>query len=134
MNFTMRVGVLAVALSSLFISGCVSTSFHAAKTFEAQDLPPVAPEAVRILRSEPNGTFLTLGEIVADISGFWSGEAVIRKAREKAAEIGADAVILDGVGWSFNPLGGDVVTYSQVSSVRFTAIRFLPEASSQGHP
>ena len=133
MNFTMRVGVLAVALSSLFISGCVSTSFHAAKTFEAQDLPPVAPEAVRILRSEPNGTFLTLGEIVVDISGFWSGEAVIRKAREKAAAIGADAIIRGAVSWSFNPLGR-VPTTSQVSCMRFTAIRFLPEASSQGHP
>jgi hypothetical protein len=132
MNSTMRVGVLAAALSPLFISGCVSTSFHPAKTFEARDLPPVAPAAIRILRSEPNGTFLTLGEIVADISGFQSGEAVIRKVREKAAAIGADAIILGAVGWSFNPLGR-VPTSSQVSCMRFTAIRFLPEASSQGH-
>lgn len=129
----MRVGVLAVALSYLFISGCVSTSFHPAMTFEARDLAPIAPEAVRIFRSEPNGPFLILGEIVADISGFWSDEAVIRKVREKAAAIGADAIIRGAVGWSCNPLGGDVVTYSQVSSMRFTAIRFPPEASSHGH-
>ena len=134
MNPTIRAGVLTTALSPLFISGCVSTSFHPAKTFEARNLPPLAPAAIRVLDSEPRGTFLTLGEVVADLSGFHSNEAVIRKVREKAAEIGADAVILGGVGWSFNPLGGDVVTYSQVSSVRFTAIRFLPEASSQGHP
>jgi hypothetical protein len=132
MNVTMRVGVLAAALS-VCISGCVSTSFHPARTFEAREFPTIAPEAVRVLRSEPKGSFLTLGEIVADISGFWRGEAIIRKVRMKAAEIGADAVIVDGVGWSDNGLGGDVVTYPQLSSVRFTAIRFLPGASSQGH-
>jgi hypothetical protein len=133
MNVTMRVGVLAAAISPFLVSGCVSTSFHPDKTFEARELRPVSPEAVRVFRSEPNGTFLTLGEIVADISGFWSDEAVIRKVREKAAAVGADAIILDGVGWSLNPMGDDVVTYSQMSSVRFTAVRFLPEISSHGH-
>ncbi len=85
-----------------------------------------------MLRSEPNGTFLTLGEIVADVSGFWSGEDIVRKVREKAAAIGADAVIRGAVGWSFSPLGR-VPTPSRISCMRFTAIRFLPEASSQGH-
>ena len=132
MNSTLRVGVLGAALSPLLICGCVSTSFHPAKTFEARDLPPVAPAAIRILRSQPNGTFLTLGEIVADISGFQSREAVIRKVREKAAAVGADAIILGAVGWSFNPLGR-VPTSPQVSCMRFTAIRFFPEAFCQSH-
>ena len=64
--------VLAIALSPLFFSGCISTSFHPARTFEARDLPPVTSGAVCIFRSEPNGAFLTLGEIVAPISAAFS--------------------------------------------------------------
>ncbi|GEM_PF-2511792 len=132
MNFTMRVGVLAVALSPLFICGCVSTSFHPAKTFEARDLPPVASAAIRMLRSPPNEPFLTLGDIVLEITGYYSDEAIIRKAREQAAAIGADTIILtsalrskEGTTYLGESTHGPLVT--------FTAIRRLPKGSSPGN-
>lgn len=135
MNATIRVGVLAGVLALLVDSGCVFTSFHPAKSFEERNLPPVASSAVRVLRSPPNEAFLTLGEIVADISGFHSGQTVIRKVREKAATVGADAIIIGNKLFAEAPapiegLGSD----STPVTITFTAIRLLPEDPSHRHP
>ena len=128
-----RAGIVAGA-SVLLFSGCVSTSFRASQDVDTRNLLAVSPGAVRVLDAPPpSGSFQQLGEIEAYLSGFPSDEAVLRKAREKAASIGADAIVLKSA-MQVSRVLGDLPSSNQVVSVTFTAIRLLPEGSSQRHP
>lgn len=131
MNKNIRTGILVGALS-LLLSACVSASFRPAQNFDTRNLTPGSPAAVRVLRSPPNEAFLTLGEIVVEISGFHSGETIIRKARERAASIGADTIIFSHRGYQEG--GARLSNPSKLVEVTFTAIRHLPEDSSQRNP
>jgi hypothetical protein len=128
MNKVSRAGVLVGAFSLAFLSACVSTYFTPAENFEARNLPPVSPAAVRVLRSASNERFQTLGEIKVEISGFHSGDTIIRKARERAATIGADTIVFNHRESSAPGVGNDLVssTSGKIVSVSFTAIRLLP--------
>jgi len=134
MNATTRNVSLAGALSLLLLSACVSTSFSPAASYDARDTLLVTPAEVRVLGSPPNQAFRTLGQIKADITGYQSSDAVIRKVRERAAAIGADAVIVGNKLSSEGPDFEGEVTYSRPASVTFTAIRFTSGGSSQRHP
>ena len=139
MNAKIRTGFLAGSFSLLFLSACVSTTFTPYKDFKAGNLPPVSPTAVRVFTSIPDGGFRFLGEIDANMTGFPSDEAIIRKVRERAATIGADAIVfsLKGLGAVrafrnvfFEP-GVQRYGYGgpRMVSATFAAIRFLPEDS-----
>jgi len=93
MKVTARVGSLPLVASLFVLSGCVSTSFHPAPDFSQRTGPAVSPESVLLLTSAPSQPYLTLGEIEAWVSGFPSNETAIRKTREAAATVGADAII-----------------------------------------
>ena len=93
MKAAARTRRLAPAASVLFLSGCVSTSFHPAPGFAQREGPPVSPESVLLLSSAPSRPYVALGEIEAWISGFPSNDTALRKTREAAAAVGADAVI-----------------------------------------
>src|SRR5664279_4554918 len=110
MNAPSRNASLAGALSLLFSAACVSTSFNPAASYGARNLLPVEPADVRVLNSPPSEAFNTLGEIQANISGYQSTDAVIRKVRERAATVGADAVIVGTKLFGESPVGG-AVTY-----------------------
>jgi hypothetical protein len=140
MNAKIRTGILIGASSFLLLSACISTSFRPAQNFDTRDLSPGSPAAVRVLRSPPNEAFLTLGEIVVEISGSHSGDTIIRKARERAATIGADTIIFThalsaAAGTSgYQEGGAGLSNPTQLVSVTFTAIRRLPEDSPQRNP
>jgi len=137
MNASARAGLLVVPLSMLLLFACVSTKFSPAENFEARNVPSVSPTAVRVLRSAPNEPFQTLGEIMVEISGLHSGDTIIRKARERAATVGADAIIYKTSQFSAvaSPNGPAPISVgtSQLVSVSFTAVRLL-EDSSQRRP
>jgi len=135
----LRTGLPILASLSLLLSACISTSFQPAQNFDAPGLTPTSPEAVRVLRSPPHEPFLTLGDIVLEITGYHSSEAIIRKARERAAAIGADTIILTSALSGASAAGTseegtvDFGASSHLALVVFTATRRLPEGSSQGN-
>jgi hypothetical protein len=126
MNLTARTGLLALAVLPLALSGCVSTSFHAAPDFEVRQFPPASPDDVLLLRSAPSRPYVTLGEIEAWISGFPGNETALRKVREAAAAVGADA-ILRGSGDLFADEPGSEGEAVSPRTVSFTvtAIRYV---------
>jgi hypothetical protein len=125
-----RFGLLTVALSLVSLSGCVSTSFRPANGYEVRRPPAVAPASILLLRSLPKRPYRTLGTIEAWISGFPSNETVRRRAREAAAAIGADAIVVDWSGVQFaEPSANEGESVSpRTVALRFTAIRYLPSA------
>jgi hypothetical protein len=131
MRVTTRTELLAGAFLLAAFSGCVSTSFHPAKDFEARQDPPVSSSAVLVLRSPPSQAHQTLGKIEAWISGFHGNETVIRKVREAAAAVGADAIVYnsfdDLLAWPSQQNEMETVSPRTVS-VSFTAIRYLDSA------
>jgi hypothetical protein len=133
-----RCAVIVAGASFLFLSGCVSTSFRAARDVNTRNLTPVSPATVRFLDAPPPvGSFHTLGEIQTYLTGFPSDETVLRKAREKAASVGADAIVLQATqrtSISDSGLGATSTPSNKVVSITFTAIRILPEGSSQRRP
>jgi hypothetical protein len=120
-------------VASLFLlSGCVSTSFRAARDAGTRTFPPVSPASVRLLDAlPPSGSFTPLGEVEAYLSGFPSKETVLRKAGERAASVGADAIVRTSMMYSHNTL---VTGPDQVVSVTFAAIRLHPDESSPQRP
>ncbi len=79
---------------------------------------------------------MPLGEIEAWISGYPSEKRILRKARERTAAVGADALVLDrerDMLWGPPTVGntGESDRNMKLIYVRFAAIRFLPEGPSQ---
>jgi hypothetical protein len=103
--------------------GCVSTSFTASKGPDGAPLPRVAPESVKVLAAPPAAAFRNVGEINADISGFPSAETVLKHVRERAASVGADAVIYAGAGHAFMANYGFLSDTARTTTITFTAIR-----------
>jgi hypothetical protein len=125
MNVFARSGLVILAVSLLVLSGCVSTSFHPASDFQARKGPPVSPDSVLYLRSAPNQPYVTLGEIEAWISGFPSNETAMRRTREAAAAVGADAIIPNGGNLFADEPGGQGESVSpRTVSFTVTAVRY----------
>ena len=130
MNAAARTGTLPLAFALLALSGCVSTSFHPAPEFTLRQGPPVAPDSVLLLSSAPNRPYVTLGEIEAWVSGFPSNETAVRKTREAAAAVGADAVIKSGGNLFAEEPGSPGQSVSpRTVSFTVTAIRYSAPAS-----
>src|SRR5512140_2159372 len=51
MNSRLHIGVIIGALSALFASSCVSTSFRPTPNFASRNATPVSPTTVRVFRS-----------------------------------------------------------------------------------
>ena len=124
MKRTARFGSALLVLSIVSALGCVSTSFTAAKVPDAAPLSRVAPESVKVLAAAPAAAFRNVGEINADISGFPSDETVLRHVRERAAAVGANAVIYTGTGHAFMSNSSSRLTdTARPTTISFTAIR-----------
>lgn len=118
--------VSVTPLFLVFLSACVSTSFSPVENFEVGSLPPVSPTAVSVLSSPPGDAFRELGTIDTYISGVFTLESATRKACERAATIGADAIVVNsGMLWA-EPGGRlDIPSENKLVYVRYTAIRFV---------
>ena len=124
-----RPSALVPPFLTLLLAGCISTSLRPVSGATAEVQFTVAPEKVRVLRSLPDEPFLILGEIEAYLSGHHKDRAIITKVREKAAAIGADAIVYesDGLVTPVYGGGGEIgFPTTKRASVRFTAVRFLP--------
>ncbi len=129
MNVITRTWFLPLAASLIALSGCVSTSFHPAPGFEARQGPPVSPDSVPFLRSAPNRPYVTLGEIEAWISGFPSNETALRRTRDAAAAVGADAIINRSGNLFADEPGSEGESVSpRTVSFTVTAIRYVDPA------
>ena len=121
--------VLGVSLPVLFLAGCISTTFRPNEQVKTHQSSPVALERVQVLHSFPDTPFLSLGEIEAYMSGYHKDADVIMKARQKAAAIGADAIVYDSEGL-VTSAKADTLTNNdrtQRASARFVAIRLLSQ-------
>ena len=78
-----------IYLGLLFLSGCAASTVY--RQPGAPSLAPTAPADVRIFAGEPRGSHVILGSVAADKLGD-AADAVLL-LREKAASLGADAVI-----------------------------------------
>ena len=127
----------------LFVGGVYACSAATPQaTFEATpglDVPPasrVTPSSVLVFKSPPQAAYVTLGTIGLEWKGRADDEAVLRLVREKAAEVGANAVLyVDSAGISSIGLGHnwDSPPASAVSATRnvnhtytFSALRISP--------
>ncbi len=119
-----RFAATLAMLSGALLVGCVSTLFTASTKVDADAFSRVAPEAVTFLKDLPSTPYLTLGEIEAQVSGFPSDESILSHVRERAASVGANAVIYASAGYSFTPLPGRPTDYTlKPTALTFTAIR-----------
>ncbi len=122
-------------LSGALLVGCVSTSFTASKEIDLGVSSRVAPEAVKLLAHAPSTPYRTLGEIEAQMTGFPSNKSILNRVRERAAAVGANAVVYTTAGWV---VGQDshwpALTY-RPTTLTFTAIRLPDEltASERRH-
>ena len=126
MNATARAGLLPLVASALVLSACVSTSIHPAPDFSQRLGPAVSPNSVLLLPSAPTQPYVTLGDIEAWVSGFPSSETALRKVREAAAAVGADAIIkkpgslfAEELGTTGQSVSPRTVSFA-VSAIRYT--------------
>lgn len=115
---TRRVGLCLSVFAGAVLSGCVSSD-QASRYYGQQRFPPRETDSVEVLRSPPAQSY----DILADFQS--RGESP-RDMQRKAAEIGADAVIVV-LGGGYRSRGDEwagessVGTYSRIMG---TAIRY----------
>jgi hypothetical protein len=94
----------AVLLLALALSACASTS----KVMLGQARPPVDPAQVRIYTTPPPGSIEIAQLESSSAVGFGTQgqtDAAVARLKREAASLGANGVILMGVGSSGSPVG-----------------------------
>jgi hypothetical protein len=97
----------AVLLLALALSACASTS----KVMLGQVRPPVDPAQVRIYTTPPPGSIEIAQLESSSAVGFGTQgqtDAAVARLKREAASLGANGVILMGVGSSGSPVGMSV--------------------------
>jgi len=105
----------------LFLAGCMSD--EACRNYLKENLPPKNVTEVDVLYEEPNAPYT----VIAD---FQAHNATIKHMRKRAAEIGADAVIVVPAGgwYSENEVWADKDRHSNsYSRLIATAIQYEKE-------
>lgn len=88
---------LATAAAALLLAGCASA--HAFRIDGAPDYPPVPPDSVAVYESAeelPCDDVERLARLEGTGDQWASRDDVVGKMRERAARVGADAVLLAG--------------------------------------
>ena len=128
----------------LFVGGVYACSAATPQaTFEATpglDVPPasrVTPSSVLVFKSPPQTAWVALGTIALEWKGRADDEAVLRLVREKAAAVGANAVLyLDGSGvssirmghnWDSPPAAAVSATRNVNRTYTFSALQVPPQ-------
>ncbi|MDD5457979.1 MAG: hypothetical protein PHF37_01100 [Phycisphaerae bacterium] len=91
---SIRVRVISILFLSGFLVGCMSD--EANRFYLKQQLPAKEASEVEVLQAEPSQPYI----VIAD---FQANNATIRHMQKRAAEIGADAVIVVPVGGWYSP-------------------------------
>jgi len=88
--------------------------------------PPISPESVQVYAQPPNGPYEEIARIETSSQGSFAfgaqakTDAVIRRLKEEAAKLGANGVLLQGIGDQMSGsvgTGYDTTSYSRRSSV-----------------
>ncbi len=87
------VRALALSLIPLGLVACTSATFEPVASAPPVPAQKVAAESVLVLKTAPPTSFQELGEISVEWKGKPDDEAVLRRVREKAADVGANAVV-----------------------------------------
>jgi hypothetical protein len=80
-------------LLCLLLCGCAS--FYAVKLDEDKVYPPTKPADVQILKKAPEQPYIVIGEIRAQGETISVQENMEQRLKEKAADMGGDAIILE---------------------------------------
>jgi len=85
--------IFVVGVLVFFIAGCATISYLPSKA--NQSYTPT--DSVEILYKEPQKEYITLGKVIAETTGGYGNkeEMLFKKLKEKAMNIGADAVLMD---------------------------------------
>ena len=133
--------LLGVGVLVGFVCACAAATPKA--TFEATPgiaMPPasqVPPSSILVFKAPPKAAYVSLGSITLEWKGKADDEAVLRLVREKASEVGANAVLyVDSSGISSIGLGRnwDSPPAAAVSGTRnvsrtytFSALQISPQ-------
>jgi hypothetical protein len=87
-------GVVFIGVLVLVCAGCsgITASTHA--YLGIPKYPPIDPNKVQILREEPKQPIDRLGEIILGAEGGVNRDALEKELKRRAAELGANAVIV----------------------------------------
>lgn len=110
-----------VGLVGACTAAAPQATFEAAPGLAAPPASRATPSSVLVLEAPPQAACVALGSITLEWKGKADDEAVLRLVREKAVEVGADAVLyVDSLGvdsWKFD---GDRSTPPDASAVSAT--------------
>lgn len=82
---------LSIFLACLLLSGCASFE---GKTLGGRAYPPTSPVNVKILEEAPAEPYEVIGDVSAEGQTFAVQENMKERLKEKAAEMGGEAIIL----------------------------------------
>lgn len=110
MNHPIRIRTfLLVCLVLLFAAGCASTS----KVMLAPARAPIDPAQVRVYYTPPTGAFEEIAVLETSSGGFTWGDQnktneVMHKLRVAAAQVGANGLLLQGMGDGYRSGGASI--------------------------
>jgi len=88
----MKISAIFVVVLGVFLSGCTSFSYT---PLSAKKYPPTVAEKVEMfLTTFPDKAFIVIGTVEVTGSQRPGGPGVFAKIRERAAAVGADAIII----------------------------------------
>ena len=103
----MKLSLAAVALAAVALAGCAGTS----KVMLGEARAPIDPAQVRIYGSPPPGSVEIAQLEATSAVGFGTQgqtDAAVARLKREAAALGANGVVLVGVGGSGSPVGMSV--------------------------
>jgi hypothetical protein len=92
-------GRMSVALAMVLLAGCATSHVMIGKA-----RPPISPDEVRIYQRPPQAPYEEIARLDASSQGSFSftaqgkTDAVIRRLKTEAAKLGANGVLLEGIG------------------------------------
>jgi hypothetical protein len=115
-----RLRALVLAGTAICISACATSHVMIGKA-----RPPISPDAVQIYTSPPNAPYeeiarlQTSSQMSLAFTAQGKTDAVIKRLKEEAAKVGANGVLLEGIGDESSgaiSTGGGTTSYSSGSS------------------
>jgi hypothetical protein len=117
----MKVQFVAVGLATVILAACASSHVMLGKA-----RPPISPEQVQVYTRPPTVPYEEIARLETSSQGSFSftaqgkTDAVLKRLKEEAAKLGANGVLLEGIGDQQSGsigTGGGSTSYSGGSSV-----------------
>src|SRR5215471_2917666 len=117
----MKVQFLTSVLAATLLAACASSHVMIGKA-----RPPISPDQVQIYTRPPTVPYEEIARLETSSAGSFSftaqgkTDAVIKRLKEEAAKLGANGVLLEGIGDQYSGsigTGGGSTSYGRSSSV-----------------